>query len=125
MISVTQKGDFSKLEKFLMRVKHGDMFKRLDACCREGVIALERATPVKTGTTAASWSYEIRIAGGEVVVYWTNENIIDGFNVAIGLQYGHGTGTGGYIQGTDYINPAMQPVFDKIADDIWREVTRS
>lgn len=124
MISVTHKGDLSKTEKFLMRLKQGDMYKRLDACCREGVIALERATPVKTGKTASSWTYEIRMSGGEVIVYWTNENVINGFNVAMGLQYGHGTGTGGYVQGTDYINPAMKPVFDKIANDIWREVTK-
>ena len=125
MITFTHKGDFSRTEKFLMRLKHGDMYKRLDECCRAGVVALERATPTKTGKTASSWSYEIRIAGGEVIVYWTNSNVINGFNVAVGLQYGHGTGTGGWVQGQDYINPAMRPVFDKIADDIWREVTKS
>ena len=124
MISVTHKGNFSKVEKFLMRMQHGDMYKRLDACCRSGVIALERATPIDTGKTASSWSYEIHMGGGGVIVYWTNGNVVDGFNVAMGLQYGHGTGTGGYVQGTDYVNPAMKPVFDKIAEDIWREVTK-
>lgn len=125
MIRITHKGDFSKTEKFLEKLKHGDMYKRLDACCRDGVIALERATPVDSGKTASSWSYEIRMTGGGVVIYWTNENIVNGFNVAMGLQYGHGTGTGGYVEGTDYINPAMKPVFDKIAEDVWREVTSS
>lgn len=125
MIGVTSSGGFSNTEKFLLKLKRGDMYKRLDACCREGVIALERATPSDTGKTASMWSYEIHIGGGEVVIYWTNENVIDGFNVAIGLQYGHGTGTGGYVQGTDYINPAMKSVFDKIAEDVWREVTSS
>lgn len=124
MISVTHKGNFSKTEKFLERVRQANLFARLDACCREGVIALERATPVDSGKTAASWSYEIRMAEGGVTIYWTNENVVNGFNVAMGLQYGHGTGTGGYVEGTDYINPAMQPVFDKIAEDVWREVTR-
>lgn len=125
MISVSHKGDFSRTEKFLMRIKRGDIYKRLDACCRDGVMALERATPVETGKTASSWSYEIRVSGGEVVVYWTNDNVVNGFNVAMGLQYGHGTRNGGYVRGTDYINPAMKPVFDKIANDIWREVTAS
>lgn len=125
MISITHKGDFSKTDKFLERLKRRDMFKRLDACCRDGVVALERATPVDTGKTAGSWSYEIRIGGDEVTIHWTNSNVVDGFNVAMGLQYGHGTGTGGYVRGTDYINPAMRPVFDKIAEDVWREVTKS
>lgn len=125
MISVTHKGDFSKTEKLLARLKQKDMYKRLDECCREGVIALERATPVESGKTAASWSYEIRMTGEEVTIHWTNSNVVNGFNVAIGLQYGHGTGTGGYVQGVDYINPAMKPIFDKIAEDVWREVTRS
>lgn len=125
MITITHKGDFSKTEKFLARVQSGDLYKRLDACCRAGVVALERATPVDSGTTASSWSYEIRIGGGEVLIQWTNGNVVNGFNVAMGLQYGHGTGTGGYVQGRDYINPAMKPVFDKIADDVWREVTKA
>lgn len=125
MINVTHKGDFSKTDKFLEKLKYGDIYVRLDACCREGAIALERATPVDSGETASSWSYEIRMTDGGVVIHWTNENVVDGFNVAMGLQYGHGTGTGGYVEGTDYINPAMKPVFDKIAENVWREVTSS
>ncbi len=125
MISITHKGDFSKTEKFLERLKRQDMFKRLDACCRDGVVALERATPVDTGETAGSWSYEIHMGGDGVTIHWTNSNVVNGFNVAMGLQYGHGTGTGGYVKGTDYINPAMRPVFNKIAEDVWREVTRA
>lgn len=124
MIKVTTSGDFSKAETFLARMKKRDMFNRIDACCQQGVIALSRATPIKSGKTANSWSYEIKSSSDGLVVYWTNDHIVNGFNVAIGLQYGHGTGWGGYVKGIDYINPAIAPVFNKIADDIWQEVTR-
>lgn len=125
MIRISQQGDLSKTEKFLKHLTDKSLYRRLDALCREGVVALERATPMDTGKTASMWSYEIRMDGGSPTVYWTNDNVINGFNVAIGLQYGHGTGTGGYVQGVDYINPAMRPVFDKIANEIWREVETS
>ena len=125
MIKVTTTGNFDKTEAFLSRMKKGDMFDKIEKCCQEGVTALSRATPVNTGKTADSWSYEIKVSGDGAIVYWTNTNIINGFNVAIGLQYGHGTGWGGYVRGIDYINPAIAPVFEKIANDIWQEVTRA
>lgn len=106
-------------------MKRGDYLERIKACCDEGVIALSRATPVDSGKTAESWSYTVKTTSKGVVVYWTNSNVINGFNVAIGLQYGHGTGTGGYVRGLDYINPAIRPVFESIANDIWQEVTRA
>ena len=85
--------------------------------------ALRSATPVDSGETAASWDYEIEMNGDKKAIYWTNSNINDGVPIAVILQYGHGTGTGGYVQGRDYINPTMQTIFDQIADDAWKEVT--
>lgn len=119
---ITSIGDFAKTTRFLTRMKRGVYLDHVKRCCEKGVVALSRATPVETGVTAESWSYEIKETSDGIVVYWTNSNVINGFNVAIGLQYGHGTGTGGYVQGLDYINPAMRPVFEEISDDIWREV---
>lgn len=124
MIRITHVGDFEKTLKYLIRMNRLDVRKRIEACCEEGVIALSRATPMDTGKTAESWSYEVHTSADGVVVHWTNSNISNGFNVAIGLQYGHGTGWGGYVRGIDYINPAIKPVFEKIANDIWQEVTR-
>lgn len=98
----------------------------LDALHRygqEGVDALSAATPRDTGTTAASWSYEVRHGNNEVSIYWNNSNAPYGVPVAVLIQYGHTTRNGGYVQGIDYINPALRPVFDKIANDIWKEVT--
>lgn len=88
-----------------------------------GVEALRDVTPVDTGTTADSWDYTIERKPGSVSIYWTNSNINDGVVIAVILQYGHGTGTGGYVEGTDYIRPAMKPVFDQIAKDAWEEIT--
>lgn len=115
-------GDFSRTIKFLKKMHSGDYLDRIKSCCERGVIALERATPIETGKTAESWSYDIRTTFHGLIIYWNNSNIVNGFNVAIGLQYGHGTGSGGYVVGLDYINPAIRPVFEKIADDVWREV---
>lgn len=125
MLRITSIGDFARTMKFLTKMKRGDYLERVKNCCDKGVIALSRATPVDTGKTAESWSYEIKTTYTGMVVYWKNSNVINGFNVAIGLQYGHGTGNGGYVRGLDYINPAMRPVFEEIADDIWREVVSS
>lgn len=90
-----------------------------------GVNALSAATPKQDGSTAASWGYEIVDEGGRVVIYWTNTDQNKGVYIAVILQFGHGTGTGGYVAPTDYINPAMRPIFDQIAEAAWREVTRS
>lgn len=118
-------GDFSRTIRFLKKMHDGDYLDRINACCERGVVALKRATPVKTGKTADSWTYDIRVTFGGLIIYWNNSNVVDGFNVAIGLQYGHGTGTGGYVSGLDYINPAIRPVFEKIADDVWQEVVNA
>lgn len=123
MISFSSKGDFSKtdtwLEKMLEIVKLG----QLDKYGRKGVEALRAATPKDSGETANSWSYEINRKGDTTKIVWTNSNINKGVNIAVILQYGHGTGTGGYVQGIDYINPAMKPVFQEIVDEALKEVT--
>ena len=124
MISFRQKGDFSKLNRYLERVKESAKIGVLDKYGREGVAALASATPVKTGKTAKSWYYEIKRQNGSVSIEFKNSNIKDGIPIAVILQYGHGTGTGGWVQGRDYINPAIQPIFDKIADSAWKEVTK-
>ena len=124
MISFRHKGDFSKLTSYLEKVKNAVRIGDLDKYGREGVAALASATPVDSGLTAASWSYEIVRKQGSVSIVFNNSNIQNGVPIAIILQYGHGTGTGGWVQGRDYINPAIQPIFDKIANDAWREVTK-
>lgn len=123
MISIRQKGDFSKLSRYFERVREAAKLGVLDKYGREGVAALSSATPVKTGKTAASWTYEIERQNGSVSIVFHNTNINKGVPIAIILQTGHGTGTGGWVQGRDYINPAIQPIFDKIADSAWKEVT--
>lgn len=124
MISFGQKGDFSKLEKYLLKTKNF-RFKVLDKYGQQGVAALASATPVDSGLTAASWSYEIVEDENGYAIRFNNSNIKQGYvNVAIILQYGHGTGTGGWVQGRDYINPAIQPIFENIAQAAWEEVTK-
>lgn len=124
MVTFRQKGDFSKLTKFLERAKEVVHLGNLDKYGREGVAALASATPVDSGETASSWYYEIVNKNGSVAISFCNSNIQNGVPIAIILQYGHGTGTGGWVQGRDYINPAIQPIFDKIAEDAWKEVTK-
>ena len=124
MITFRQKGDFSKLTNYFEKLKEVVKLGDLDKYGRAGVDALSSATPVDSGLTARSWSYEIKNQNGTATISFYNTNIVDGVPIAIILQYGHGTGTGGYVQGRDYINPAIQPIFDKIADDAWKEVTR-
>lgn len=124
MISFRQKGDFSKVTKFLERAKESVRLGVLDKYGREGVAALASATPVDTGLTANSWYYTIENKNGVATLSFSNSNIQNGVPIAIILQYGHGTRNGGWVQGRDYINPAIQPIFDKIADTAWREVTK-
>ena len=124
MISFRQKGDFSKLTSFLEKAKEAVKVGDLDRFGREGVAALSSATPVDSGKTAESWYYEIEQKKGSATIAFHNSNIQNGVPIAIILQYGHGTGTGGWVQGRDYINPAIQPIFDKIAENAWREVTK-
>lgn len=124
MINFRQKGDFSKTMKYLGRAKNALRVNNLDKYGRQGVAALASATPVDTGVTASSWYYEIVQAKDSVSITFNNSNIQNGVPIAIILQYGHGTGTGGWVQGRDYINPAIQPIFDKIANEAWGEVTK-
>ena len=116
-------GGFTKTERFLNRMKRREYLNVFDEFGREGVQALRNATPVESGLTAESWDYEIKRTRDYIEIIWTNSNINDGVPIAIILQYGHGTGTGGYVQGRDYINPAIQPIFDKIAEKAWKVVT--
>ena len=125
MISFRQKGDFSKLSRYIERAREAAKIGILDKYGREGVAALASATPVKTGKTASSWVYEIKRQNGSVSIVFKNTNIVNGVPIAIILQYGHGTGTGGWVEGRDYINPAIQPIFDRIANEAWREVTKA
>ena len=124
MISFRQKGDFSKLTRFLERAKEVVHLGDLDKYGREGVAALASATPVESGLTANSWYYEIKHNRGSATISFHNSNIQNGVPIAIILQYGHGTGTGGWVEGRDYINPAIQPIFDAMANAAWREVTK-
>lgn len=117
------RGDFSRTEKFLNRARGASYLNILGKYGQAGVDALASATPVDSGKTASCWTYQIEHNENSTTIYWTNTNVNDGANIAILLQYGHGTGTGGFVQGRDYITPAMQPIFDKIAQEAWKEVT--
>lgn len=125
MIVVKHSGNFDKTEKFLKRMSKGDIFKSLDRYGQKGVSALAAATPRDSGKTASSWSYEVQMGSNSYSIIWSNNNTNKGVNIAVILQYGHGTRNGGFVQGRDYINPAMRPVFDQIAEEAWKEVTRS
>ena len=124
MISFRQKGDFSKLTHFLEKAKGSVRLGDLDKYGREGVAALASATPIDSGQTANSWYYKIINKNGSATIAFYNSNIQNGVPIAKILQYGHGTRNGGWVQGRDYINPAIQPIFDKIINDAWREVTK-
>lgn len=124
MISFRQKGDFKKLNSYLERLEEVIKFGKLNKYGEQGVSALASATPVDTGLTASSWQYSINREKDSVSISFENTNINNGVSIAILLQYGHGTRNGGYVQGRDYINPAIQPLFDQIAEEAWKEVTR-
>lgn len=124
MISFRHKGDFSKANRYLERVKEAAKLGILDKYGRAGVAALSSATPVDSGLTASSWDYKIEHSAGSDKIVFTNSNINKGVMIAIILQYGHGTGTGGWVQGRDYINPAIQPIFEQLVDEAWKEVTK-
>ena len=123
MIHITSTGSFNNTEKFLAKLNKNEIFRVLDRYGRVGAEALSRATPLGSGETAASWSYEVVQEAGSYSIHWTNSHINAGVNIAVIIQYGHGTGTGGYVAGRDYINPAIRPVFDQILNDVWKEVT--
>ncbi len=124
MITFEQKGDFANLTRFLEKAKSAARISDLDKYGRRGVEALASATPVETGKTASSWNYEITNKKGSVSITFNNSNIQNGVPIAIILQYGHGTRNGGWVEGRDYINPAIQPIFDEIANSAWREVIK-
>ena len=124
MIRFKHKGDFSKTTRYFERLKQVTRRNILEKYGQKGVAALASATPVDSGLTANSWYYEIDDMNGKARINFNNSNIQNGVPIAVILQYGHGTGTGGWVEGRDYINPAIQPIFDQIADDVWREVTK-
>lgn len=125
MIQCTVRGDFKKTNYFLKRIMKLDFSSLLKKYAEEGVEALFNATPIKTGKTAASWDYEIVKGRDTVSIFWTNSNLENDVPIAVILDYGHGTANGGYVQGRHYISPAIQPVFDKIANAAWKEVIRN
>lgn len=124
MITITQQGDWKKTRQYLNRLSKVQLAAVLNKYGQMGVTALSNATPVESGLTAQAWSYDIVQRAGYISIRWRNSHIVDGRPIAILLQYGHGTGTGGYVQGRDYIMPAIRPVFDQIAAEAWKEVTR-
>lgn len=124
MIGFRHKGDFAKTTRYFEKIKRSAKISDLDKYGKEGVAALASATPVDSGLTANSWFYTIESKNGSASISFNNSNIQNGVPIAIILQYGHGTRNGGWVEGRDYINPAIQPIFDKIADSAWKEVTK-
>ena len=126
-IRLTSKGDYNRISKYLKELKDAKVQRIIQAALekygQEGIDALAAATPVKTGLTASSWRYEVEVGSETAKLIFHNDNINKYVNIAIILQYGHGTGTGGWVEGRDYINPAIQPIFDKIPDEVWKEVS--
>lgn len=121
--SFSVSGSFRKTDAFLQRMRSLDVRKIIESEAQKGVAALAANTPVDSGLAASSWGYEIVRTARSVTIHWTNSDIENGYPVAVMIQYGHGTGTGGYVQGIDYINPAMRPIFDQIAETVWKVVT--
>lgn len=122
MIGITHSGDFKKMRDRLDRLKRGDIYSDLNRYGKIGVDALVKATPVESGETREGWEYRISRTRTSITIEWHNTHVVDGQIIAVLIQYGHGTGTGGYVQGRDYINPAMRSVFDQIAADVWKKV---
>ena len=123
MIVFKQKGDFSKVTKYLQKAKKGVNLRSLEKYAEAGVQALKRSTPVNTGLTANSWYYKIESKNGIIEISFCNSNIQNGVPIAIILQYGHATGNGGWVEGRDYINPSVQPIFDELTKQAWKEVS--
>lgn len=119
-MSLSWQGDYRATKRWMDKMEAGSVADVLRSCGEKGIEALSAATPVRTGKTAASWGFEAKTSSKGVTLTWTNSNVVNGVPIAIILQYGHGTGTGGYVHGRDYINPAMQPVFDEIESRISR-----
>jgi hypothetical protein len=125
MLEVSASGDFKNTKAFLASMKTGQVFDILERYGEIGRQALADATPVESGLTAASWTYEVVQKKGSYQIIWHNTNVVEGVPVAVLIQYGHATGTGGWVEGRDYINPAIQPLFDKIANEVWEKVKRA
>lgn len=123
MISFRTSGSYKETKKYLQKLSRGDFYRGLDKYAQEGVNALTAATPIYTGLVAGSWGYKIEMNRASCTITWMNSDIESGFPVSIMLQYGFATGTGGYVQGQDYINPAMRPIFDKIENQVRKAVT--
>ena len=123
MIKISQKGDFKKSITYMEKLKEAIQLSSFDKYGQAGVNALSSATPVDSGETASSWYYKIERTKNTISIAFYNSNVNKGVPIAIILQYGHGTGTGGWVEGRDYINPAIQPIFDKMAEEAWKEVT--
>lgn len=124
-IRFKHRGNFNKIQKWLNRMSGAEYLNVLEKYGRIGVDALAASTPTDSGETAKSWDFVIERGRSKTAIYWTNTHSNEGVTIALILQYGHGTGTGGYVQGRDYINPAVAPIFDQIAEQAWKEVTRS
>lgn len=125
MITIEHKGNFEKTTAFLNKMKKRNVKSILDKYGKRGVELLAASTPTDTGKTAESWDYDIIVQRDRYEITWTNSNVNNGVNIAMILQYGHGTRQGGYVQGRDYINPVTQQVFDEMANELWGEVTSS
>lgn len=123
MVSFTLSGSTDRTQKFLQKMNAPDLYSGLESLGQRGVAALQANTPVDSGLTANSWGYEIEVKSGSTTITWFNMHNESGANIAILLQYGHATGTGGYVSGRDYINPAIKPIFDEIANEVWKKVT--
>lgn len=122
MITFESNGDFKKTQQFLDRMARAEHMAILNHYGQVGVDALASATPTDSGLTATSWTYTIEKKQGKYSIVWHNTNVVDGIPVAILIQYGHGTGTGGWVEGRDYINPAIRPIFDMITEEVWKQV---
>ena len=122
-ISVGSSGGWDNTESWLRKMTDDSIFRQLEHFGDEGVAALRSATPVDSGETANAWYYEIIQDSGSWSIVWGNNHVEDGRPIAVLLQYGHGTGDGGYVQGRDYINPALRPIFDRITAEAWKAVT--
>lgn len=124
MITIESEGEWKMTRNWFDRMTKLDLALIMNQFGKEGVSALASATPSKSGLTSKSWNYEVTRKGNNWKITWTNSNVNKGANIAVLIQYGHGTRNGGYVVGRDYINPAIRPVFDKIAKQAWKEVTR-
>lgn len=123
MIKFSSSGDFHNTERFLKRMSKLEIMDILNLCGQRGVMALASATPKESGLTASSWRYEVSVSRSSYEITWSNSHVVDGAVIVILLRYGHGTGTGGYVQGRDFITPAIQPIFDDISERVWKVVT--